>query len=89
MNIEIADMISLKGEKYITLDVIEYQNKKYAFMNKLDNEEEPTSEYYVFTPKGDDDIEVIADENLMNTLIPIFQDNLKKELEKIMNEGNE
>lgn len=83
MKIETADLITKEEGKYITLDVINYEGKDYAIVNKLTEEEEPTEELYVFTPTKES-IEKIVDEELLNKLLPIFQENLEKEIKKIM-----
>lgn len=84
MKIEIADLITRSDGKYITLDVINYEGKEYAFVNKLTEEDEdPTEELYVFTPTSEGTTK-ITDEELLNKLLPIFQENLEKEIKKIM-----
>lgn len=88
MKIEIADMITFEGEKYITLDVMNYNNINYAFVNKLTHGEEPTKEYFIFKPKGNDDLEILTDNNLINILLPIFQKNIEKQIQEIMAESN-
>ena len=89
MKIEIADMITFEGEKYITLDVMNYNNINYAFVNKLTQDEEPTKEYFIFKPKGNDDLEILTDNNLINILLPIFQKNIEKQIQEIMAENKE
>lgn len=88
MKLEIADMLTFKKEKYITLDVINYEGINYAFVNKLTQDEEPTQEYFIFKPKEIDDIEIVTNTNLINILLPTFQKNVEKQIQEIMAESN-
>lgn len=85
MKLEIADLITKEDGKYITLDVVEYAGKNYAFTNKLtnDEDEEPTEEFYVFTIINNK-IEKVIDNDLIEKLLPIFQKNIENELKTIM-----
>ena len=83
MEIKEADLITIDDEKYITLKVLNYEGVDYAFVNKLTSDEEPTEELYVFTTK-DDDIIKVTDVDLINKLLPIFQEKLEQEINKIM-----
>lgn len=91
MKINIADLITIDDdEKYITLDVLEYEGVEYAFVNKLTSDEEPTDELYIFTVDEDEeDIVKITDEELINKLLPKFQKRLEEQINKIMNEESE
>lgn len=85
MKIEKADLITKTDGKYITLDVIKYEGKEYAITNKLTNDENEnlTEEYYIFTVINNK-IEKIIDNNLIEKLLPIFQNNIEQELKSIM-----
>lgn len=85
MSVEIADLITVEGVKYITLETMNYEGKDYAFVNKVTDDEEITNEYYIFEVVGDG-VVIISDYNLRNTLIPKFEELLKKDIEKIINE---
>ena len=91
MKINIADLITIDDdEKYITLDVLEYEGVEYAFVNKLTSDEEPTDELYIFAVDEDEeDIVKITDEELINKLLPKFQKRLEEQINKIMNEESE
>ena len=78
-------IIEKDSKKYIILDVINYQEKKYAFVNKItDDEKNVTSEYYIFT-SNQNDIFLLEDVELINKLLPIFQKNLEKLIQKNIN----
>lgn len=54
MEIKVNDMFELSSGKYITLDDVVYDSQRYIFVNKLDEDEEPTKTFMVFrcTDKG-------------------------------------
>ena len=77
-------------EKYITLDVLNYEGNDYAFVNKLTGDEEPTEELYIFTvDEEEEDIIKITNTELINKLLPMFQKRLEGQINKIMNEESE
>lgn len=72
------------NEEYITMSVIKENDKEYAFANKF-NEDEPTDEYSIFTIV-DDEITIVEDNDLINKLLPIFQEEIEKDLKEILND---
>lgn len=87
MGINKMDLLTVEGEKYITLEVLNYEGKNYAFMNKLTEAEEVTKEYYIFEILGDgDEVLVLDDYDLRTKLIPMFENLIKKDIEDIINE---
>ena len=86
MNFEKARIIeSDNNEEYVTMSVIKENDKEYAFANKLNDKEEPTDEYKIFTIV-DDEIIIVEDNNLINRLLPIFQKEIEKDLKEILND---
>ena len=81
MGLNKGEIIAYEDKKYIVLVNLEEDGKKYAFVNELKDEEEITSDYYIFVLK-DGNINKIIDENLINRLFPKIQELLKKELEE-------
>ncbi len=77
------------NKQYITIVTTEYEGKEYAFSSRIDKEtEEVTEEYNVFTTNNDEIIEV-NDFDLVNKLLPIFQEKIENEIENIMKGDNE
>ena len=73
-------------KKYIVLDVIKYQNKEYAFVNKVtDDEKNVTKDYYIFYLNEDKKILLLENIELINILLPIFQKNLEKIIQEVIN----
>lgn len=77
MEINVGDLLTIEGIKYITLSVLNYDNNDYAFVNKMTDEEEATDEFFIMKIL-DDGIRIIIEDDLKNILIPKFEYNLKK-----------
>lgn len=85
MNIVVGDLLTIEGEKYITLEMVNYNGNEYAFVNKMTEAEEATDEFYIFEIL-DDSISIVTDDSLKDILILKFQDLLQKDIVKIMQE---
>lgn len=80
MEISNGDLLTIENEKYITLEVLTHEGNKYAFVNKMEeNEEECTDEYYIFKIM-EDGIKIIIEQDLMEILIPKFEKILKQDI---------
>lgn len=75
---------SNNNEEYVTMSVININNKKYAFANKFNDKEQSINEYVIFT-MIDNEITILEDNNLINKLLPIFQKEIEKDLRNILN----
>lgn len=85
MDIVIGDLLTLEDGKYITLEKLTHENDEYIFVNKVIDEENVSDEFYIFKITGDNVIIVIED-NLKNILIPKFENLLKKDIDKLLQE---
>lgn len=85
MNIINGDLLTINNEKYLVLEKLDYQNKKYAFVNHVSKTEEINQDYYIFEIIGDSII-IVENDKLKNLLIPQFEELLKKDINKIINE---
>lgn len=89
MELKTKTIITLDGDEYITIATTNYKGKEYALSNKIaKGQDEVTNEYYVFTIENNE-IVYVRDNELINTLFPIFQEIIRNELEKIMKGDNE
>ena len=82
MNINVEDLLTVSGQKYMTLEVLDYEGNRYAFVNKLTSNEEPTEEFYIFEDLGEN-VKLLMDDNLRKILLPKFEKMLVKDIEKI------
>ena len=78
-----ATVIAVKSKKYIIVETIEHDNKTYVFTNEIVNEEDLTEDYYIFEAINEK-FNLITDEELINILLPKFQEKLKKTIEKFL-----
>ena len=75
-------LMTLSGKKYIILETIMHENEKYAFTNEVKSKEELTEDYYIFKILGEE-VKIMRDEELLNVLLPKFQENLKETIENL------
>ena len=80
-NIVVGDLLTLKGEKYITMDVVQYDGSIYSFVNKVTEAEEPTEEFHTLELVSGG-VKFIKDTDLINKLLPIFTEHIKDIAEK-------
>lgn len=84
MEISIGDLLTVENEKYITLEVLTHEGNNYAFVNKVEeNEEECTDEYYIFKIM-EDGIRIVIESDLMQVLIPKFEKLLKQDIMNLL-----
>lgn len=85
MSVKRADVLNVGGVKYITLESLMYKDGEYVFVNKVDNNEEITEDFYIMRVDGDS-AKIVTDENLAGILLPKFQQLLRSDLEKLNEE---
>lgn len=81
MNFGRYDLITFEDDdKVVVLEVVLYQNKEYLYVNQvLPDESDTTDVYKVLSPNyNDGTFEKIVDLELLNVLLPMFQEKLKK-----------
>lgn len=84
MNIRINDYFELAEKKYITLDVYEYENNKYIFVNELDDEEEPKQNFKVFRCMEQGLVEEKREE-VLKEVLKIFEKNFNDKIREYVN----
>lgn len=84
MKIVVGDLLTIKGEKYITMDVVPYGGVNYAFVNKMTKDEEPTDEFYTFEIL-EKSVKRVEDKKILDILLPMFSSSVQNMIDKIMN----
>ena len=79
----VGDLLTIKEERYIVLELLEYNGDKYSFVNKISNDDNATEDFYILKIL-EKNVSFVVDDNLKNILLPSFQKMLKKDLEKIL-----
>lgn len=87
MSVNVGDLLTIENEKYITIEVLNYENKNYAFVNKSINED-ITNDFYIFEIFEDNSVRVVYEENLKDALIPKFEEKLKENIKGLNKEEN-
>ena len=75
-------VMTLGDKKYIILETIMHENEKYAFTNEVKGEGDLTEDYYIFKIIGEE-VKIMRNEELLNTLLPKFQEKLKETIENL------
>ena len=83
MDIVMGDLLTIEGKKYITLETLTYENDKYAFVNKVIDEETVSDEYYIFKILNNG-VKMVINDELRNILIPKFQEKLKQNINELL-----
>ena len=86
MNIVVGDLLTIKGEKYITMDVALYDGINYAFVNKMTNDEEPTKEFYTLEV-FDNGVKIVTNKEILDILLPMFSKTVQKMVDEIKKKG--
>ena len=76
-------IITVKTKRYIIIETMVYDNKKYIFTNEIKGEEELTEDYYIFQTV-DNDVILITNEEKLNNLLEKFQEKLKKTIDEFL-----
>ena len=87
MSVNVGDLLTIENEKYITIEVLNYENKNYAFVNKSINED-ITNDFYIFEIFEDNSVRVVYEENLKDALIPKFEEKLKENIKGLNKDEN-
>jgi len=83
VDINVEDLLTVSGKKYIVLEMLNYQGIEYVFVSKVNDDDSVTDEFYIFEIVGNG-VSIVVDEDLKNVLILKFQDLLKRDLIKLM-----
>ena len=73
------DIITLKNnEKLVVLETIEYEEIKYLYVDKVNNEETETKEeYQIYRVCGNNVVQKETDTDILISILPLFSKNIK------------
>lgn len=81
MSLAVGNVFTLLNTKYVVLSTLDNDSKHYLFVNKMiDNKN--TEEFFVVLEE-DGKLKFVADDTLINKLLPIFQKNVLELATKI------
>ena len=73
--LEKDDVFKAEGKLYCVLDITNYNGHEYCMCNEMQDEKTFGANYRVFE-NFDDGIEHVEEDDLLNTLAPIFSANI-------------
>lgn len=87
MDLRIDDLVTLGDKQFVILDIIDFAGKKYTFVNNVENDN-PTNGFGVYLVE-ENNFKRVIDDNMINSLIPIFEENISKRVKDYMKENGE
>lgn len=82
MQVKLDDVFSLRSGKYITLEETFYDEERYIFVNRLDENDNPSDKFVVFKCTSDGLLEE-KDVNKLKPLLEIFSNKVNEKLELV------
>lgn len=87
MSVSVGDLLTIEKEKYIVIEVLNFDNKNYAFVNKsVDGD--ITDDFYILEVFEDDSVRIVYEDELKKVLMPKFEELLKEDIKKLDKEVN-
>ena len=83
---KIGDIKVIDNINYLILDILEKNNNIYVMVTKLDKNNEPTMDEYKVYEVTNGDWKQEENPKILNELLPIFTENIKKLVTNLMGE---
>lgn len=83
---KIGDIKVIDNINYLILDILEKNNNIYVMVTKLDKNNEPTMDEYKVYEVTNGDWKQEENPKILNGLLPIFTENIKKLVINLMGE---
>ena len=83
---KIGDIKVIDNINYLILDILEKNNNIYVMVTKLDKNNEPTMDEYKVYEVTTGDWKQEENPKILNGLLPIFTENIKKLVTNLMGE---
>jgi len=84
MKYELGDVFTLSGDTYMVAETSMYMDVEYLLLNKLDSNEEPSNELYVYECVEGGLIKV-TEQSILDIILPVFNNKLQKHVKDIQN----
>ena len=82
MQVKLDDVFSLRSGKYVTLEETFYDEERYIFVNRLEENDNPSDKFVVFKCTSDGLLEE-KDVNKLKPLLEIFSNKVNEKLELV------
>ena len=83
---KIGDIKVIDNINYLILDILEKNNSIYVMVTKLDKNNEPTMDEYKVYEVTNGDWKQEENPKILNGLLPIFTENIRKLVANLMGE---
>lgn len=83
MQMKVKDLLNYQDEIYMIISIVEYNNNEYLFANKLDDNENSTDNYTIFS-NINGLFSIVTDQNIIKQLLPLFQNKIKDTVKKYL-----
>lgn len=75
------ELVNMSDGEYFIIETLIYGGVEYGFANKIDSNDEPLNIYkLIYTENGIN--KVLEDEEIINILLPLFEEIITKEVEE-------
>ncbi len=85
MKYELGDIFPLGENKYMVAEMSTYMEVEYLLLSKLDKEEEPTNELYVYKAVNDGLVKV-TEQDILDIILPVFNNKIQRDINNVQNE---
>ena len=85
MKYELGDIFTLGENTYMVAETSMYMDVEYLLLNKLDSEEEPTNELYVYKIVEGGLLKV-TEQSILDIILPVFNNKIQRDITNIQNE---
>lgn len=85
MKYELGDIFPLGENKYMVAEMSTYMEVEYLLLSKLDKEEEPTNELYVYKVVNDGIVKV-TEQDILDIILPVFNNKIQRDINNVQNE---
>ena len=79
MKYELGDIFKLEENNYMVAETIIYNDIEYLLLNKLDEQEDPSQELYIYkvTENG---LMKITEKEILDLILPVFNNKIQKQI---------
>lgn len=85
MKYELGDIFPLGENKYMVAEMSTYMEVEYLLLSKLDKEEEPTNELYVYKVVNDGLVKA-TEQDILDIILPVFNNKIQRDINNVQNE---
>ena len=85
MKYELGDIFPLGENTFMVVETSTYMDVEYLLLNKLDSEEEPTNELFIYKVVQGGLLKV-TDQSILDIILPVFNNKIQRDIANVQNE---